>query len=340
MISQRFKLPQKTNVLVTGGTGFLGSYLIEQLVSRGYQVKCLAKDELNAAYIRSLNVEIVMGDLNDGVDFSPLLEDIHYVYHLAGITRARQNQDYYHGNLLATRHFIRQCHKYCHNLKRFIFVSSLSAAGPARAGNPLTENMPCHPVSHYGRSKMLAENEILQYRSELPITIVRPSAVYGPRDRDMFTYILLVKKGLQPLIGFKKKWLNLIHRDDLIAGIILAGEHPQGKDEIFFLGGEHSYSTEEIGDVISSILHKRRLKIHIPHSLVYLIGALSETFGKICCREVFFNLQKVREAVQEGWICSVEKAKNWLGFKESITLSQGMASTYQWYLDHGWISGE
>ncbi len=338
MISHNLNSPEQVTILVTGGTGFLGSYLIEQLVSRGYQIKCLAKDELNAVYLRSLNVEMVLGDLNDGIGWENLLKDVQYIYHLAGVTRARRNEDYYRGNYLATKNIILQCRKFCRYLKRFIFVSSLAAAGPARDGNPLTESMPCHPISHYGRSKMLAEKEVLRYRDELPITIVRPPAVYGPRDRDMLQYIQLIEKGIQPLLGFGKKWLNLIHRDDLINGIIMAGEHPKAVNETFFIGGERSYSTEEIGNAISSILQKRRLKIHIPHFLVYLVGAYSEAFGKICRQEVFFNLQKVREAVQEGWICSVEKAKSCLGFRENLTLNEGMASTCQWYLDQGWIT--
>ena len=325
------------NILVTGGTGFIGSHLIERLRAKGDTVKCVAKDKLNVAVLESLGVEVVLGDINNGISWDSIFDGVDCVYHLAGVTRARTTKEYYDGNYLATKRFVQLCAAYCPTLKRFVYVSSLTAVGPSNDGEIVTEETLYHPVSHYGKSKMLAELEVLKMRERLPIAIVRPSAVYGPRERDMYEYMKLIKRGIQPLIGFKKKLLSLIHTDDLVNGIMLAGTHVRAVDQIYFLGSERSYSTEEIGNTIARVVHKSPLRIKLPHVLVYTVGAIAEAVGKITRQQVFFNFQKANEAVQSAWTCSVEKAQSQLGFHESILLADGMSQTYQWYRENGWL---
>lgn len=324
--------------IVTGGTGFIGSSLIEKLVAKHYQVFCIAKDEMHATDLKALGVEIVLKDINDGVYWEPLLSDADYIFHVAGVTRAKCDSDYYDGNFKATRRIARLSAAICRKLKRFIYVSSLTAVGPSFDEKPIEENSPYHPVSIYGKSKMLGELEVLKLKDRLPFTILRPSGVYGPRDREMLSYISMIQKGIQPLIGFGTKWLNLIHRDDLVDGIIQAAESTAAENEIFFLGGEKNYTTEEIGDAIAAVLHKSRLKFPLPESLVYLIGSITETVGKISGQEVFFNRQKVAEAVQTYWTCSVAKAKARFGFQEKFSLQEGMQDTCRWYRQHQWLA--
>lgn len=324
-------------ILVTGGTGFIGSRLVERLVRQEHQVCCVAKDRLNSVFLESIKVELVLGDLNDGMNLDEIVEGAECIYHLAGMTRARSNREYYEGNYLATKKFINICARSSKNLKRFVYVSSQAAAGPSRNGKPLTEDAPCRPVSHYGRSKMLAEKEVLRYRDKLPITIVRPSAVYGPRDRDMYQYILLVKKHLQPLVGLGTKWLNLIYVDDLVSGLLLAGEHPNAEDETFFIGSETSYATAEIGKTIAAILNLKPIRIHIPHLAVFSVGAIGEGIARLTGKQIFFNIQKAKESVQPGWIFSVQKAKSRLGFSQRVSLLEGMRRTYGWYEENSWL---
>lgn len=325
-------------VLVTGGTGFIGSHLIERLVQEGHQVRNVAKDRLNSVFLESLGIEMVLGDLNDGMNLGAMLEDVEVVYHLAGAVRARRNRDYYEGNYLTTKNFINATARSSKKLKRFVFVSSQAAAGPSQDGRPVREDDPYHPVSHYGRSKMLAEQEVMRYRDKMPVTIVRPSGVYGPRDREMLQYFLLVKKRLQPLVGFGKKWLNFVYVDDLVKGIMLAGEHPEAEGETFFIGSDIAIPTEEIGNTIASILNSKPIRIRVPHWAAYSVGAIAEGIGKLTGNPVFFNLQKVRESVQRGWILSVEKARSRLGYSPRVSFTEGMRRTYEWYTDNGWLS--
>jgi len=324
-------------ILVTGGTGFIGSHLIERLRGQGHDVRCVAKDRINMSVLESLKVEIVLGDLNNGIGWEAILDGVDLVYHLAGVTRANSYGEYYDGNHLATKRFVEVCSAHCTDLKRFVYVSSLAAVGPSPNGEQATEETPYHPVSHYGRSKMLGELEVLKARDRFPITIVRPSAVYGPRERDMYEYIRLILRGIQPLIGFRNKFLNLIHSEDLVRGILLAGNHHRAEGEVYFLGSERDYTTEDIGRSIALAVGKRPLRVRLPHAVVYGVGAVAEVWGKIARKQIFFNLQKVRESVQAAWTCSVDKAKSQLGFQQNISLEEGMAQTYRWYRDHQWL---
>lgn len=324
-------------VLVTGGTGFIGTRLIEQLRNTGHDVRCVAKDRLNISVLQSLNVEVVLGDLNNGIGWDSILADVDCIYHLAGVTRAKNSKEYYEGNYLATKRFVEICKYYCTKLQRFVYVSSLAAVGPSFDGHPVTESSLYHPVSHYGKSKMLGEIEVHSAADRLPITIIRPSAVYGPRERDMFEYMRMILKGFQLLIGFDKKLLSLIHSDDLVEGILTASNSSRTVGETYFLGSEESYSTDEIGDAIASAVRRTPLKIRVPHSLVYCVGAAAEVIGKIFNKQVFFNLQKAKESVQCAWICSVDKAKKHFGFQQKVSLQDGMMQTFQWYKQNGWL---
>jgi len=324
-------------VLVTGGTGFIGSHLIKRLVKKGHEVICIAKDEMNMELLKKDQVKVVLCDLNEDRDWKSILNNIDIIYHLAGVTRAKKFDEYYDGNYRATKNFVSLCIKHANQLSRFIYVSSLAAVGPTIDDQPIGEDSPYSPVSDYGKSKMLAEQEVLKARSKLPITIIRPSAVYGPRERDMYDYIKMIKQGYQLLIGFHKKWLNLIHVNDLVDGILLAGENDRAKGEIYFIGSKSSYTQQELGYAIAKAVSTKPIRIHLPHVVVYLIGLIVGFIGKCINRQMFFNLEKAREAVQERWDCNIKKATDQLSFNPRISLADGMKQTYKWYLDNSWL---
>lgn len=323
-------------VLVTGGTGFIGSHLIEHLLAKDCEIRTIAKDEQNMPESNSQKIEVILADLNGKEDWSHVFDGVEMVYHLAGLTRAKVAREYYQGNYLATKRFVRLCKKHCPHLKRFVYVSSLAATGPCN-GKIVDETSDYHPVSDYGKSKMLAEKEVLKAGKTMPIVIVRPSAVYGPRDRDMYEYFKLIRQGVHPVIGFGKKHLNLIHVEDLVRGIILAGESKKASNQIIFLGSEQAYTNEQIGNAIARVLSCSPLRIRIPHSLIYFIGATAQFFGMITGKQIFFNIQKAKEAVQSNWDCSVAKARDLLGFRPEIPLLDGMQQTYKWYKQHHWL---
>ncbi len=323
--------------LVTGGTGFIGSRLIERLSDRGDTVLCVAKDRLNAEVLRSLGVETVLGNLANGIDWKTVLDGVDVIFHVAGVTRGRSAADYITGNAVATERFLEAVMQHRPGLRRFLYVSSLSAVGPSPDGRPITEESPYHPVSDYGRSKFLAEQAVLRRADSIPITIVRPSAVYGPRERDMYDYIRTIMHGLQLLIGYGRKWVNLVYVDDLVDGIIRAADSPRAVGQTYFLGSERAYDEEEVGETIASIVRRHPLRVHVPHAAAYAVGAIGELSGRVFGKDIFMNIQKVREVVQKAWSCSVDKARRELGFHQQVSLAEGMGITYRWYLDNGWL---
>jgi len=324
-------------VLVTGGTGFIGSHLVKRLVKKGHEVTCIAKDQMNMSLLKSDRVKVLLFDLNEGKDWASILSDIEIIYHLAGVTRAKNSNEYYEGNYKATKKFVNICIKHANRLSRFIYVSSLAAVGPTNGGDPICENSPYHPVSDYGKSKMLAEQEVLKAKSKLPVTIIRPSAVYGPCERDMYDYIKMIRQGFQLLIGFHKKWLNLIHVNDLVDGILLAGQNKRAIGEIYFIGSKTSYTQQQLGIAIAKAVSSKPVRIHLPHWFVYVIGLIGGFIGKCTNRQIFFNLEKAKEAVQERWDCKIKKAMDHLSFNPRISLVDGMEQTYKWYLDNSWL---
>ncbi|HUI10161.1 MAG TPA: NAD-dependent epimerase/dehydratase family protein [Bacteroidota bacterium] len=323
--------------LVTGGTGFIGSHLVERLLEKGESVICVAKDVMHARMLALRGCDAMLADINEADGLDSALDGVDTVYHVAGLTRCRRPEDYYEANTRGTRRFLEVCRGHRGTIRRFIYVSSQTAVGPSLDGRPVSEESPYHPVSHYGRSKMLAEMEVLRAARALPVTIVRPSAVYGPRERDMYDYIKTVKRGLKLLIGFHDKLMSLVHVDDLVSGILLAGESVRAAGKKYFLGSERPYSIREIGGTIATVLHRHPLCVRLPHSLVYAVGAAATAIGKATGAEVFFNMEKAREAVQPAWTCSVAKAATELGYRERFTLEEGMRQTYAWYVENGWL---
>lgn len=321
--------------LVTGGTGFIGRHLVRSLWEAGYEIRCLVRNRARAQILKALPVEIVSATIDRSTNWRSILEDVDIVYHLAGVTRARTPAEYYEGNHEVTSILVDACLRYGPHLQRFVHVSSLAAAGPSLDGHPLQEDSPCRPVSHYGRSKLMSEQAVLKAGDRLPISIVRPSAVYGPGDRDFFMYIRLVESGILPLIGFRTKLLNLVFVEDVVRGIFLAGSSPAAVGHTFFLGSDRDYSTLEIGNAVAQALGRQPARVRVPHAMVLAIGALAEGFGKASGRQVFFNMQKAREAIQSAWACSIAKACALIGFNPQVSLIEGIQRTCAWYRMEG-----
>jgi nucleoside-diphosphate-sugar epimerase len=324
-------------VLITGATGFIGGHLTEALHNKGYQLRCLVRKTSDLQWIKHLPIEYVYGDLFDTQVLTRAMKDVEYIYHLAGVTKAKTKEEYFTGNHLATKNLLNAVLASQANLKRFIYVSSQTAVGPTLAGESVDETTPFHPITTYGISKMEAEKECLALMGQLPITIVRPPAVYGPRDKDVFEFFNTMNKGLQPMIGFNNKTVSLIHVKDLVDGIILAGEHENGLRQTYFISSERFYNWKEVGEVTSRVIGKKALRLKIPEFGVYIIATVSELFSLLSRKPVLLNLEKARDIVQNAWTCSIAKAQRELNFRESFTLEEGIKNTVAWYRQHHWL---
>ncbi|ACF12691.1 NAD-dependent epimerase/dehydratase [Chloroherpeton thalassium ATCC 35110] len=334
--------------LVTGATGFIGSWLTEKLLEKGYKVRALVRQSSNRANLQGLDVEYVVGDYKDFNSLKKAVQGVSYVFHTAGVTKAKAEMEYIDGNVRATESLLKATYEANPNITRFLHVSSLASVGPAKSPNePVNEKTTAKPITMYGSSKNITEQACQRYiffptgkvQTRLPVTIVRPPAVYGPRDKDVLEFFKTVNSGILPIVGFgPKKLVSLIHVKDLVRGIIDAAEAEQAKGETYFISSEKFYSWEEVGEVTKKALGKGFvLKLPIPHFAVSIAAAISEATSKSGNTPPPLNREKVKDIVQNYWICSVDKAKKELGFKEQISLEQGIKETVDWYKSKGWL---
>jgi dihydroflavonol-4-reductase len=324
-------------ILITGATGFIGSHLADRLHARGHTLRAIVRKSSDKKWIARLPVDYREGDYADPAFLRAAVADAEMIYHVAGVTKARTREGYMTGNVAVTRNLIAAVLSANTGLRRFVHVSSGAAVGPAAPGVPVDETTPFHPITTYGRSKMEAEKDCRAAMGSIPLTIVRPPAVYGPRDTDVFEFFRTMAKGIQPLIGFGEKSVSLIHVSDLVDGIILAGEHARSAGQTYFISGGHYYNWLQVGDVTAGVMNRRPFRVKIPEWCVFTIGAVAQFVAMFGSRPAVLNLEKARDVVQDAWIFDGSKAARELGFSEKLTLEEGIRNTLEWYRAQGWL---
>jgi nucleoside-diphosphate-sugar epimerase len=264
--------------LVTGAAGFIGSYLTEALVEKGFQVTCIARKTSRLRWIEHLELDFIYADLADSDSYADSISRFDYIFHIAGRTKAVSEKDFFSANTECTRRLLKVTAEKNPGLRRFVYLSSLAAAGPSKDGSPVQEDCVPSPVSSYGRSKLEAELAVLEYKDRFPVTIIRPPAVYGPRDADLFVMFKMIKKGIYPYWG--KCLYSLIYVEDLVQGIIAAAEKEGAEGETFFLSDEMIYTNDDIIQEISKALGVRPVRVRLPRSLMPFVAFLSQKADK------------------------------------------------------------
>jgi dihydroflavonol-4-reductase len=323
--------------LVTGASGFIGSHLVDHLLSKGFTVRVLLRKTSSQEWLRNVPVEVIYGDLFTESVLLDAVRGVDYVYHSAGLTKAKTPEEYFRANATGTRNLLLASQKASPALRRFVHVSSQAAVGPSSSLTPIDESVTPHPLTTYGRSKWAAEQECLTMMASLPITIVRPPAVFGPRDRDILEFFSTVNKGLQPIVGFASKYISLIHVTDLARGCVMAGESPNSIGKAYFISSKRAYDWKEIGDLTSRIIGKKVLRVRIPEPAVYLIAAVAEAIAYFSPKPALVNLEKARDMVQQYWTCDSSRALTDFGYEQNIDLEEGIRNTVEWYRARGWI---
>lgn len=325
------------NALVTGGTGFVGSHLVDLLLEKKYSVRCLIRKTSDTRWLQNKPVEFVYGDLFDESALRSAVSGVDYVYHSAGVTKAKTKEEYFRGNATGTRNILDATIAANRNLKRFVYVSSQTAVGPSLNKTPIDEHHPPHPITTYGMSKLQAEQECSKVTDRIPLTITRPPAVFGQRDKDVFEFFNTMNKGLQPMVGFEEKYVSLIHVTDLVRGIVLAGESSKSVGETYFITSKEVYGWKEIGETTRRILGKKALRLRLPEFAIYVIAAGAELVSSFSSAPALINFEKAHDMVQDYWTCDPSKAKKDFGFEQELTLEEGIRRTVAWYRSEGWL---
>ncbi len=324
-------------VLVTGGTGFVGSHLVERLLRNGYAVTCLVRDPLHLRWLERMDVRLAQGDCTQASSLGAAVQGVSVIFHCAGLTKTRYARDYYPVNHLGTKNLLNACARYNPGIEKFILVSSQAAAGPSPDGRPVNDGNTPHPVSDYGRSKLLAEDEARGYKDFFPVVILRPSIVYGPRDVDMFELFRWASRGLTLEMTGGDRYLNLCYVEDLTAALLLSAERGTKSGSVYFVAENRFYSWSEFRHLLLATGGVKARTIKLPYGAAYLIGVASEIGSLFTKRPALANRQKVREAAQRYWLCDVGKIENDLRFRAEYSLQKGLELTWQWYRKNKWL---
>lgn len=330
-------MQNKEIAVVTGANGFVGSHLVDLLLEKGYSVRCITRKSSDLKWLDGKDIEIHDCGLFDLNGLRKALKDSHYVFHVAGVVKSKTPEGYFQGNVETTKNLLDVSLENKNSIKRFVVVSSQTVTGPSLDGKPVTEETGCNPITTYGRSKLEEEKVTLTYADKLPVTICRAPAVYGERDTEIFIYFNTFSKGLTTTIGFNKKALSLIHVSDLVHGIYLAAVSDCSKGQIYFISSEKFYTWPEVNITTAKILGRKAIIVKVPHFLVYTIAAIAQFFAMFGNKAATLNLEKAKDITQQYWICDTSKAIRDLGFRQNITLEEGIRRTIRWYKEMKWI---
>lgn len=330
-------MEKKEIAVITGGTGFVGSHLVDLLLSKGYEVWCIVRKSSNTKWLNGKNVKLLDCGLNDKNELLKVIKDVDYIFHVAGVVKSKTKEGYFLGNVETTKNLLETVIENKINLKRFVVVGSLTATGPSLDGIPVNEQSPCNPITTYGKSKLEEEKLALSYKERIPITICRAPAVYGQRDTEIFIYFKSFSKGLTTLIGFDEKKLSLIHVIDLVEGIHQSALSEKSIGEVYFISSEEFYTWEQINNITARIFNKKPFVIRIPHFVVYLISAVAQFFSYFSSKAATLNIEKAKDLTQKYWICDTSKAKEHFNYKQKVSIEEGITQTIKWYKEQGWI---
>lgn len=321
--------------LVTGSNGFIGSHLVPALLKEGWRVRCLLRKERSGQLFLRQRIESVTGDLADRESLKKALPGIDWVFHLAGRIKGKTRESYFQTNWQGTKNLLEAISKTAPSLQGFIYVSSLSAAGPSFDGHLLKEEETPRPVSHYGESKLAAERETEKFSGRFPVVVIRPAVVYGPGDREILQLIRLVQHRIKLHPGWSKYFFSAVYVSDVVEAMLLAARKPAAGWKTYYISDGRRYSWEEALAVVSGILGKKAVTIRIApglvHSLVRGWTALKPNSNWALYQD------KIKELTCRHWVCDISRAREELGFKPHFDFSEGMKHTITWYRKQGWL---
>jgi dihydroflavonol-4-reductase len=326
-------------ILVTGSTGFIGANLLKLLADEGRKVRILLRPESPEGR-QAGGVETVRASYGDAGALLAAVSGVDRIIHLAGVTKAAASSGFEEGNVTPVRNLLQAVKEANPDLKRFLLVSSLAAAGPASEGvRGVNESDEPRPVSEYGRSKLRAEKLGLEGAGDIPFTIVRPPAVYGPGDRDVLQVFRMLSRGMLVSAGNAgKQRFSMIHVDDLVRGIAAAARSPVASGRIYYITSECSWSWNDVIEAARPAIGFGSLvRISVPKPLVYLLGTLAEAAGSLTGKPSILSRDKAGELVQDFWVCDPDRAQQELGFTARTTLAEGIGKTVEWYRSKGWM---
>ena len=326
-------------ILITGANGFIGGYLVDEAINQGLDVFAGVCKESNHASLKEKKLQVIYIDFDDEASLVDLMQNykFDYIIHNAGITKSPDKNQFHEVNVNLLVKLTKAIQKSGVTLRKFVYISSLAAYGPAdhQPGKTITEDSIPKPVTEYGRSKLAAER-YLKEKTQLPYIIIRPTAVYGPKDKEFLSVFQMVMNRINLQPGLKTQYLTLIFIKDL-AGVILKATLSPYTKTAYFINDGSLYSSDHFVRIIKRTLNKKTLNIKVPLFLVKIITFIMENFSKLIGEYSILNTDKVHELEARYWNCDASKVSTELNYAIQYTLEEGVKETADWYQTHKWI---
>lgn len=327
-------------ILITGASGFIGSFIVEEALRRGFETWAAVRGSSSRQFLTDERIHFVELNLSSEEALRSQFQghQFDYVVHAAGVTKCLDKRDFYRINTEGTQHLVRALLALRMPLRRFVYISSLSIMGAIREQQPYTEiceTDEARPNTAYGKSKLQAERWL--ETQPIPYIILRPTGVYGPRERDYFMMAKSIKAHTDFAVGYRQQDITFVYVTDVVQAVFLALEHGQTGRRYFLSDGE-VYQSSTFSDLIRRELgNPWWIRITAPIWLLRVITFVGEYVGRLTGRVTALNNDKYNIMRQRNWRCDIQPARRELGYEPQVKLEEGVRRSIRWYQDNGWL---
>lgn len=329
-------------ILITGASGFIGSFIVEEALKKGFDTWAAVRKSSSKEYLKDERINFIELNLSSKAQLIEQLRghDFDYVVHAAGVTKCLNKQDFHRINTEGTKNLLDAILELQMPLKRFVFVSSLSVFGAIKEQQPYDEiretDIP-QPNTEYGRSKLAAEKYLESLGSRVPYIILRPTGVYGPREKDYFMMAKSIKQHSDFAVGYKRQDITFVYVSDVVQAIFLALDKGENGRKYFLSDGE-VYQSTTFSDLIHEELGRPWwIRITAPVWVLRIITFCGEYIGKMTGKVTALNNDKFNILRQRNWRCDIQPAIDELGYKPTVKLAEGVRRSIKWYKEQGWL---
>ena len=324
-------------VLLTGANGFVGSHVLEVLRNQGLATVVLLRPRSNTRFIASHldQVEVRFGAIDDLASLKAALAGVTHVIHCAGCTKAIHTSTFYEVNQAGTARMVEAIAAQGGQVQRLVHISSLAAAGPALPDRPRLETDVPAPVSEYGRSKLAGEGEVR--KGAVDYVILRPPAVYGPRDGEFLRLFKAVRSHLLPQFGGGRQALSMVFVRDLAEATVAVLTHPSASKQTYYVARAEVVTAGQLARQIARQTGSWTLPLSLPTSILWPVCAGQEIISRLTGHANVLSRQKYAELRADGWVCDPSKLRRDIGFSCATNLEAGLAATLDWYRHEGWL---
>ena len=328
-------------ILITGASGFIGSFIVEEALRQGFETWAVVRKSSSRSFLQDERIHFIELNLSSEEQLKEQLKEhqFDYVVHAAGVTKCLHKEDFFRINTEGTKNLVRALIALQMPLKRFVYISSLSIMGAIREEQPyqeIRESDKAQPNTAYGKSKIEAE-EWLDTVKGLPYVILRPTGVYGPRERDYFMMAKSIQAHTDFAVGFKQQDITFVYVTDVVQAVFLALEKGQTGRRYFLSDGE-VYQSSTFSDLIRKELgNPWWIRITAPIWLLRVITFCGEYIGHMTGKVTALNNDKYYIMRQRNWRCDIEPARQELGDAPKVKLAEGVHRSIQWYKENGWL---